>query len=77
MGGRGWGWEAVTGAGGGSTTRAKQAALIWHDLWLSLIISLGVRSRVWLLRTLILNGPSVGSLIISHWARAADEIIEL
>lgn len=60
---------------GASTAKAKQAALIWHDLWLPLIISLGVRSWVWLLRTLILNGPSVCSLIITHWA-AVDELTE-
>lgn len=59
-----------------STTKAKQAPLIWHDLRLPLIISLGVRSWVWLLRTLILNGPSACSLIITHWA-AVDGITEL
>lgn len=61
---------------GASTAKAKQAALIWHDLRLPLIISLGVRSWVWLLRTLILNGPSACSLIITHWA-AVDGITEL
>lgn len=65
-------WEGGIGA---STTKAKQAALIWRDLWLPLIISLGVRSWVWLLRTLILSGPSACSLIIACWA-AVDGITD-
>lgn len=58
-----------------STAKAKQAALIWHDLWLP-IISLGVRSWVWLLRTRILNGPSACSQMIPCWP-AVDGITKL
>ena len=58
---------------GASTAKAKQAALICRDLWLPLIISLGVRSWVWLLRTRILNGPSACSLIVTGRA-AVDGI---